>query len=568
MRAGFCHTPRPPRPSALGIAVIPCENLDSDDAHESDGSIYVTNSRLQGLSANAAQHVIATAHALEAGRPDQAAQALAGALASNPDHPEVLRLQAGMLSLRGQHAEAVRAMQSALARRPQDALYHNTMATVLADAGHLDAAIAELERACELQPGMAAPWYNLGVLLSRGVRYAEAADALRHAIALSPQHASARAQLADLLRISDRSDEAIAEYRKLIAEQPWAGMAWWGLADIKTVRMTREDSTAIESALRDPRASDDDRIAIGFALAKALDDQGRYAESLAALAEANAIARRRKTWDAAGFDAALDAIAAAFAPAATIADDAELGREVIFVVGLPRSGTTLAEQILASHPTVEGAGELTDLPLVIGEESRRRGLPFPQWVGAMQAADWERLGRRYLERTAYWRRRRPVFVDKMPNNWVYIDAIRAMLPGARIVVCRRDALETCLSCYRQRLAGNDYTRTFADLAAYWRTFDRSVRRALTRHPAHVHEHVYESLLADPESQIRGLLAFCGLPFDAACLNFHETRRDVGSPSAMQVRQPLRRDTARAARYGDLLDPLRIELGLPQFGAGA
>lgn len=548
------------------MAVVPCENLASDDAHESDGSIDVTSSRLQGLGNDAVQHVIATAHALEAGRADEAARALSGALASDPDHPEVLRLQAGMLSLRGQHAEAVRAMQSALDRRPQDALYHNTMATVLADAGQLDAAIAELERACELQPGLAAPWYNLGVLLSRGVRYAKAADALRRAIALSPEHASARAQLADLLRISDRSDEAIAEYRTLLAEQPWAGMAWWGLADIKTLRMTAEDSAAIEHALRDSRASDDDRIAMGFALAKALDDQGRYAESLDALAQANAIARRRKTWNAAGFDAAVDAIAASFSSMTTVAANAELGRDVIFVVGMPRSGTTLVEQILASHASVEGAGELTDLPLVIGEENRRRGLPFPQWAGAMQPADWERLGHRYLERTAYWRRRRPIFVDKMPNNWIYIDAIRAMLPGAHIVVCRRDALETCLSCYRQRLAGNDYTRTFGDLAAYWRTFDRHARRALAQYPAYVHEHVYESLLADPESEIRSLLAFSALPFDAACLDFHETRRDVGSPSAMQVRQPLRRDTARAARYGALLDPLRIELGLPRFGA--
>jgi len=528
----------------------------------------VTSPRLQGLSASAAQHVIATAEALEAGRSEEAAQALAGALASNPDHPEVLRLQAGMLSLRGQHAEAVRAMRNALDKRPNDALYHNTMATVLADAGDLDAAIAELGRACELQPGMAAPWYNLGVLLTRGVRYAEAADALRRAIALAPHHASARAQLADLLRVSDRSDEAIAEYRKLLTEQPWAGMAWWGLADIKTLRMTEDDCTAIQRALGDSRASDDDRIAMGFALGKALDDQGRYAESLDAIAAANAIARRRKTWNAAGFDAAVDAIAAAFTPQLASVAQEELGREVIFVVGLPRSGTTLTEQILASHASVEGAGELTDLPLVIGEESKRRGMPFPLWVGTSQSADWERLGRRYLERTAYWRRRRPFFVDKMPNNWIYIDAIRAMLPAARIVVCRRDPLETCLSCYRQRLAGNDYTRTFADLAAYWRTFDRTVRHALARYPTHVHEHVYEALLADPEARIRELLAFCGLPFDAACLDFHETRRDVGSPSAMQVRQPLRRDTARAARYGDLLDPLRTELGMPRFGAVA
>jgi len=138
-----------------------------------------------------------------------------------------------------------------------------------------------------------------------------------------------------------------------------------------------------------------------------------------------------------------------------------------------------------------------------------------------------------------------------------------MLPGARIVVCRRDPLETCFSCYRQHLdTSNGYTRTFDDLAGFWRDFDRSVRRWSLLHPTHVLEFSYEALIADPESQIRQLLAFCDLPFDEACLNFHENKRDVRSPSATQVRQPLRRDTARTARYGNLLDPLRKALGLP------
>jgi hypothetical protein len=182
----------------------------------------------------------------------------------------------------------------------------------------------------------------------------------------------------------------------------------------------------------------------------------------------------------------------------------------------------------------------------------------------MQSDDWRRLGERYLERTAHWRQQRPVFTDKMPGNWYYIGAIRAMLPGARIIACRRDPLETCFSCYRQHLDNNEYTRTFADLAAYWRDYDRAIRHWRSLHPAHVHEHVYEDLLANPEACIRRLLEFCGLPFEEACLRFHETARDVRTPSAMQVRQPLRRDTARSDRYGALLDPLRQALGLPKF----
>lgn len=517
------------------------------------------NSRLQGLQPAAAKLVVAAAQALEAGRPDQASQWLAGVLASNPDHPEALRLEAGILSLRGQHAQAIKTMQQAVAQRADDALYHNTLGTVLADAGEFDGAIAALRRATELQPGLATAWYNLGIILTRCVRYAEAGEALRHAVKLAPQHALARAQLADALKIGGRTEEAIAEYRKVIAAQPWAGMAWWGLANIKTLRLQGSDIEAIRAALGDSRAGDNDRIALGFALAKALDDQGSYAESFDILAQANALARRRMKWNPAAFSAALREIEAAFAGLPIPVHD--LGREVIFVVGMPRSGTTLVEQILASHTQVEGAGELPDMPLLINAESARQQRPLPQWAGAMQASDWERLGQSYMKRTAHWRERKRMFVDKLPNNWIYIAAIRAMLPQAHIVVCRRDPLETCLSCYRQHFAGNDYTRTFADLAAYWREFDRCARLFATAHPTRVYEHVYEDLLADPERSIRALLEFCGLPFEEGCLRFHETVRDVRSPSAAQVREPLR-DSARSARYGALLDPLRQALNLP------
>jgi len=514
------------------------------------------SSRLQGLSPAAAQLIVAAAQALDAGRADQASQYLGGVLASNPEHPEALRLEAGILSLRGQHAQAIQAIQRAVAQRADDALYHNTLGTVLADGGDFDGAIVALRRAAELQPELATTWYNLGIILTRCVRYAEAGEALRRAVSLAPQHALARAQLADALKVSGQIDEAVAEYRKVLAMQPWSGMAWWGLANIKTLRFESKDSDAIRSALSDARASDDDRIALGFALAKTLDDQGRYAESLEALAQANAIARRRVTWNAGAFSAAIREIEAAFAAAPAVASG--LGREAIFVLGMPRSGTTLVEQILASHSQVEGAGELSDLPLLINEESRRRHSAFPQWVSAMQPEDWRRLGESYLRRTAHWREHKPIFVDKLPNNWIYLAAIRSMLPEARIVVCRRDPLETCLSCYRQHFAGNDYTRSFDDLAAYWHEFDRSTRQFASAQPTRVYAHVYEELLANPERSIRALLDFCGLPFEEACLNFHENTRDVRSPSAAQVREPLR-DTARAARYGALLDPLRRAL---------
>ena len=517
------------------------------------------SSRLQGLEASVAREVMAAGEVLDAGRANEAERHLAQALATYPEHPEILRMRAGILDLRGQHQEAIRVMQRALAQRPRDPLYHNTMGTLLGNAGEYEAAIDALRRTCELLPEMALAWYNLGVMLTKCVRNEEAVGALRRAIELMPDHLAARALLADILRTRGQVDEAASEYRALIDTRPAEGMAWWGLADLRTESFGAADIEQMRAALRRDDATEHDRIAIGFALAKALDDVGNYPASLAALEQANAIARRQQQWNAQAFSSQIAAVNDAFDQVLPAAPEA-LGREVVFIVGLPRSGSTLVEQILASHSSVQGAGELPDLPQALAEESRRRGKPFPHWVGDMQAADWERLGRRYLERTARWRRERPISIDKLPNNWIYIGAIRAMLPSARIVVCRRDPLETCFSCYRQRLdSSNGYTRTFDDLASFWGDFDRSVTSWTTRHPEKVHEHSYEALLGEPEKHIRELLDFCGLPFEAACLAFHENKRDVRSPSATQVRQPLRQDTARSQRYGELLDPLRKAL---------
>ena len=523
-------------------------------------------SRLHGLSQTAIRSVIAAAQALELGRADEADRHIIGLLALHPQHPEVLRLLAGMQSLRGQAHAAIATLQQAIALRPGDALYLNTLGTAQMAAFDYDGAIASLRRAVELDPKLAVAWYNLGLVLMRSMRVDESAAALRRAVALKPDEAGARVILGDMLRAEGHHEEAIAEYRRVLAQRPGAGMAWWGLADMKTRRFDAAEIVRMQAVLRRSDVSDADLIATGFALAKAYDDEGRYADSLAALAEANSRARRQQRWDATAHSAYVDTALAAFASPLADAADATHGAGAIFIVSVPRSGSTLIEQVLASHSQVEGAGELSDLPLVLSEESHRRGLPFPQWVGAMQPDDWRRVGQRYLERTAHWRARRPRFTDKLPYNWFYIGAIRAMLPGARIVVGRRDPLETCFSCYRQHLANNEYTRTFPDLAAFWHDFNRAVKHWRTLHPTHVYENDYERLVDQPEASIRDLLAFCELDFEPACLEFHKTEREVHTPSAAQVREPLRRDTARAPRYGALLDPLRAELGLPLFSA--
>jgi hypothetical protein len=243
--------------------------------------------------------------------------------------------------------------------------------------------------------------------------------------------------------------------------------------------------------------------------------------------------------------------------------DPGLVHEAIFIVGMPRSGSTLFEQILAAHPGVEGASELPDLGDVVQAESKRRGKPFPQWIADATAGDWDRLGRDYLQRTARWRSSRPRFTDKMPENWKLAGVLRAMLPGATVVETRRDPLETAWSCYRQPFYQlPHFSCDFADIAACLRGSERAMDTIRSRDPQRVRLFRYEDLVADPEARVRDLLDACGLAFEPACIEFHRAARSVRTASAAQVRQPLRGDTARAGRYGRLLDPLRTALGLP------
>jgi tetratricopeptide (TPR) repeat protein len=470
--------------------------------------------------------------------------------------------------MRGRSAEAAAHLRRALEQRPYDALPWNNLGSALAETGDLDGAIEAFRKCIALAPERAAPWFNLGRALDIKGRVDEAHDAFTNALARDPSHAGARVMLARVLQFMGRIDEAEAAYRDVLAAEPDSPLAWFGLSTVRTARFSSDDARAIERVYARTDLKPDERIGVGFALAKALEDEGRYAEGFAVLAAANAAKRRTQTWDARLFAQYGTDIAAAFAATPPV-PASERGHEVIFIFGLPRSGSTLVEQILVAHPDVSGANELEDLGELLADESRRRGMPYPHWVPRATPADWARLGNAYLERTAKWRGERPVFTDKGLSNWTYAGAIRAMLPGARIVNTRRDAVENCLACFRQHFQRDlGFTYDLAEMAAFWREYDRLMRFWHARYPGAIHDVVHERLVAEPESEIRALLDACGLAFDEACLRFHEVERHVRTASAAQVRQPLRADTARAARYGALLDPLRAMLAQDQAQAPA
>ena len=411
-------------------------------------------------------------------------------------------------------------------------------------------------------PGAFDASIRLGTRLLAEGAVAEARAAFERAVAADPRHAMARVKLADALVYLGELEAATASYRAALGIRSDCGPAWWGLAAMRTVPFDEADYARLRALHADVAVAEPDRIAIGFALAKAHEDRARYADAFAVLCAANAAMRRRIDWNAADFGARVDRMLRTFAePAPAVHDDAS-GREVIFIVGLPRSGSTLTEQILAAHPEVEGASELPDLGAVIEEESQRRGAGFLQWATEADADDWARLGRRYLERTERWRRARPRFTDKMPGNWLYLGAALAMLPGARVVDCRRDPVETCWSCYRQLFSsGAVFSYDLDDLATYYNAYDRAMRHFMRIHPGRIRTQRYEALIADRDTEIAALLDFCDLPPSEACRAPGTGGRIVRTASAAQVREPLRDDTARSRHYGEALDPLRRALGV-------
>lgn len=515
--------------------------------------------RLSGLSVSQREQLHAAARAIRDGQLDAADRLLGALQRLAPRHAEVLRMQGIAATRRGRHDDAVSLLRKALALVPDDALALNDLASTLARRGDMHDALATWRQACMAAPDYPMAWFNLGRNLQQLGDSEDALRALEQATALAPDLLPAHILAGDALVHLGRFDAAAAHYRAALAHHGACGDAWRGLANIKTQPLGDKDIATLSSLVQHPGVADGDRIAMGFALGKALEDRDRYPEAFATLADANARMRRLAPWHAPTFSAHVARVleASLQLPAPL---DVTLGREAIFIVGLPRSGSTLFEQILAAHPQVEGASELDDLGAVVAEESRRRGQPLPAWMSAASAQDWQRLGLRYLERTARWRTQRPQHTDKLPENWLYAGLLGAMLPGARIVDARRDALEAGWSCFKQQFYRlPHFACDLADIGVYTRDYRRAMAIWQAARPQRVRIQHYEALLDDPEQEIRDLLAFCELPFDPACLDYHRAMRSVRTPSASQVRQPLRRDTARTERYGVLLDPLRQAL---------
>lgn len=512
--------------------------------------------RTRGLSPVAAGRLREVAQFLTQGNIADADLSLMAATLAAPTHAEVLRWSGELLLRQGRRAEALATFEKSLVERPHDASVLCRVASILSEFGEDERALVALRDAAEHAKE---PTEALEVALALDQQgYVEDCLALTDRVLRElPGNSQARLLRARCQHVLGQTEAAADTYRKLIGQGEHVAESWYAILDQKTVRIGATEFAALERHVASGRYRGEEGNMLLFALGKALEDAGRYELAFETLTRANANVCAQHPWDAERFSAFVDEVRDSFAATATRADN-EQGGEVVFIVGLPRSGTTLIEHVLAAHPDVEGASELPYLQRIIDAESQMRRLPFPQWVPLANASDWTRMGQQYLKLSARWRARRPRATDKLPANWLLAGAAMAMLPGARVVGVQRDPLETCWSCYKQLFAPGlvGFAYDFKSLAANWRDCDRLMRFWADRNPSSFRLQRYEDFILDTEPQTRALLKFCGLSFDPHCLRPHESERAVRTASAAQVRQPIQKNASRGQDYGALLDPLR------------
>jgi tetratricopeptide (TPR) repeat protein len=496
-------------------------------------------------------------------------------LADHPEDPDALSLLARVLVRLGQPDEAVLLLQRCLAQAPDfDAARYNLAHLLNQRLDHLGARaeLAQLLARDGHNPLFLQMQAQVLELLGEGPAALVLCQQLVQAL---PQRPDAWVRLGHALRAVGQQADSVAAYRQAIALRPGCGAAYWSLANLKTVRLSADDLAAMKAALQQPGLAEDDRVPLQFALGKALEDQADAAGAFEQYRQGNAAMRQRIEYDPRVLSQGVARNRQLFTPAFlnSRAGAGCTSSAPIFVLGRPRSGSTLVEQILASHPAIEGTAELPYIAALAaqlaggsGSSSTFYDSRYLDALAQLPPAELQALGQRYLDQAAAHRHTdRPHFIDKKPANAVHVGLIHLILPQARIIDVRRHPMACGLSMFKSysskgRLRLDELGRYYRDYVALMAHFDAVLPGRVLR----VH---YEDLVREPEQQVRRLLEHLGLPFDANCLRFHETERTLLTPSSEQVRRPINTDAVAHWRHFEpWLAPLAEGLGsaLPAY----
>ncbi|BBC73931.1 conserved hypothetical protein [Altererythrobacter sp. B11] len=525
--------------------------------------------------------LLKAAMAMNEGQLDESEAMLAARFARQPADPPAQRLLGEIAWRRGDMGEAIAQVRTAIEQAPGYDLARDFLIRLLLQSNMLAEALeqADILAASPLQ----SPGYHLlraSVLVRLGDQQA-AREVYERLLAQDPAQPQVWQNLGHVLKTLGRQTEAVHAYRQAVTHQPTMGEAWWSLANLKTVKLGTEDRPAMLQALAALEAesaveAEEDVFHLHFSLGKAFEDAGDYAASFRHYEQGNRLRRSMVLHDAAAFSAEVAATAQTFtAPfIAAMGDGGCPARDPVFILGLPRSGSTLVEQILDSHSQIEGTMELPEMMIIASRlQSRVDEGEFPDFramVAALTPADRLRLGEEYLDRTRIHRRTdKPRFIDKMPNNWQHVGLIRLILPNAAIVDTRRHPMSCCFSGWKQHFArGQTFSYDLADIGRYYRDYVSLMAAYDAAAPGAVHRVHYEAMVADTEAEVRRLLAYLGLEFEPACLEFYKNDRAVRTASSEQVRQPIFRDGVEQWKnYEAWLGSLKDALGPDLTNAG-
>jgi tetratricopeptide (TPR) repeat protein len=396
----------------------------------------------------------------------------------------------------------------------------------------------------------------------------EALRVYRELLAETPRNPELHLSIAHALKTQGRQAEAISAYRAAATARADFGDAYWSLANLKTYRFTDEELTRMRSQEAAASTACVDRYHLCFALGKAFEDRQQYAESFRYYERGNALKKSASRFDLAAMERSLQ-LQATLCTREFLAARAEGGcdrLDPIFIVGLPRAGSTLLEQILASHPQIEGTMELADIPRMVhqltGRENRDAPSRYPALLADLTAEERKRLGEKYLADTRAYRSGKPYFIDKMPNNFRHLGLIHLILPRAKIIDARREPMACCFSNFKQLFAaGQEFTYSLEDIGRYYRAYVGIMNHWDALLPGKILRMQHESVVADLEAHVRRMLEFLGLPFEPACLEFYKTERSVRTASSEQVRQPIYKEGLEQWRHFESwLGPLKAALG--------
>lgn len=513
--------------------------------------------------------LLAPAAALCENRIAEAEALLRQHLKQHPTDIAAIRMLAEVAARLGRYEDAEALLTRGLELAPGFTAARHNYAVVLHRLNKSSAALAEIDRLLAAEPRNPGFRNLRAAVLARIGEFDEAIRAYAEVLADYPGNARMWMSYGHALKTAGRRDECIEAYRKSIELAPGLGEAWWSLANLKTFRFTESDRAAMREQLTRPDLTPEDRFHFHFALGKALEDAALYEESFGHYSEGNRQRRKGIPYDAEETTAHVRRNREFFTPA-FFAERSGWGSpapDPIFIVGLPRAGSTLVEQILSCHSQVEGTMELPDVIGIArrlgGRQRKSEASKYPEVLATLDAGQLRELGEQYLAQTRIQRKTgAPRFIDKMPNNWAHVGLIHLMLPNAKIVDARRHPMSCCFSGFKQHFArGQHFTYGLEDIGRYYRDYVGLMAHFDAVLPGRVHRVVYERMVEDTEAEVRRLLEYCGLPFEDACLRFYENDRAVRTASSEQVRQPIFRDAVEHWRhYERWLGPLEATLG--------